>query len=55
MLFNKLLMRFIVNSNKRTNNSVTTSESCEMSFFRDKVTKQFNASRFNEIYEVNFF
>ena len=46
--------RFIVNGNQRPNNSVTT-ESFEVNFFPNMVTKQFNTSSPNEIYEVNFF
>ena len=45
---------FIVNGNQRPNNSVTT-ESFEKNFFPNMVTKQFNTSNPNEIYEVNFF
>ena len=46
--------RFIVNSNQRPNNSVTT-ESFEVNFFPNMVTKQFNTSSSNEIYKVSFF
>ena len=37
---------FIVNISQRPNYSVPTSESCEVNFFPDMITKPFNAAEF---------